>query len=578
MSSPPIYIPPLDDTLREGTFVHLRLPNQKKNTTTIGRLQHSNDGCVVISIWQKLFPKKNTKCHTSIPKHQHSPIIQGFGSENEEIYQTKLVISDRDAMYNGTKILFPAFVFSLTELADPQNSWGQGLNNVYIARYRQSEVRGKDRLIEIPDEDLLCFPMKKLPNKGKKDLVVPPRCYHQNVWCGLFQLRKGIMKILNKRSGQSESTAIDTVSIGNIPLETFNYLHVVSNSGTESISCHMFPSTETYLDIDSKPTRRKIKMSFQSGVLRFESIRDLDLLRRLLGIGSVYGSTEHRPTLGDGKHGRQLKRGHFLTVVKGKDEQEQDPHEPVFKRRTLDQRVDLTFSPYSVKVTVGFERYRFDQDRKGNLKSTPPTSHLKSVLTCTPYKPDEECEDESSLSEESEQSSNESQDEERAKKGDDKSVSTFDRILNASLETTSSQDTNNSSDRKDDDDLSLHTHTSTVRFRFDTFDIYSGDQFHFDGTVYEIVCLFIPSSEVRFIIREKFSTELYSSSKPVTNDKVLKNKDLSRVGTIAPSEKPTYGCVAVAGHQFDRNLPKTEQLIVLFKHSDAIASAIADYN
>ena len=482
-------------------------------------------------------------------------------------------------MYSGTKILFPAFVFSLTELANPQNSWGQGLNNVYIARYRQSKIRGREQLIEILDDELLCFPMQKKKKKNPSGLIVPPRCYHQNVWCGLFQLRKGIMKILNKQSGQSKDQEVDSVSIGNIPLETFNYLHVVGNSGTERLSCRMFSSSETYLDLGSNLTRRKIRMSFHSGILRFETMQDLDILRHLLGIASVYGSSEHRPTLADGKHGRPLKRGHFLTVVKGKEKDDVEDH--TFKRRSMSQRVDLCFSPYQVKVTVGFERYRYDHDHKGRLKSTPPTRHLQAVLACSAYEPEAEL-DSCSVSDESSES-NESEHHRKEKAEDDKSVSTFDRILNGSLDSSEDSTPSNSSKKKktednSDDELSLHSHSDNVRFRFGDVDIYQGDQFHLDGTVYEIVGLFLPSDQVRFVIQEQFSTELYTSSKPATSEKELSDKSLARVGTIAPSEQPTYGCIVCGGHRLNKKTPLTEQEIALFQHTDTLLSAIKEYN
>ena len=108
--SPPIYIPAFDDTLRMGTFVHVRLPNQDPITTTVGRLEQFENGEVKIQLYYPLFPKKNLKCHPPVPLHANHPIVDGPGSGCIELYQSYDLLSSKDPKYAKFCIMFPAFV------------------------------------------------------------------------------------------------------------------------------------------------------------------------------------------------------------------------------------------------------------------------------------------------------------------------------------------------------------------------------------------------------------------------------------------------------------------------------------
>ena len=566
----PIYIPSIDDTFRMGTFVHLKLPNQDRNTTTIGRIQKIPNGDIAIRLFFPLFPKKNLKCHPSVPSHSQEPVLHGCGSNIIELYQSSDVLTRPDPRFKDFKIMFPAFVFMPSDLSNPKNRWGDGLKNVFLLRFKQTRVNGKLRLVKLHEGEVVCFPTEKENYKALlPNLVAPPHCYHRNVWSGLFQLRKGIMKILNKRSGQNEHLDYDSITLGTIPLETFNYIHMVANSGIESLSCHTFSTSESYLDVDRSLTRRKIKMTFQSGLIRFESWQDIDILRSLLGIGAVYGSSEARPTLGDGKAGRPLKRGHFLTVVKGGEPQDGPPNK--LQRRTLKQRVDLSFSPFAVKVTVSFERYHYDSKKDGTIINAPPTEHFKSLLTCTPYAND----DVDSDTDESESTDGSIQDS-RQGNGMQGSPDTFNKILQM---TSSEEDNNGEDNNAEDDNLSLHTHNSTVFFRFEDHDVYQGDQFFMNSNVYEIVALFRPDCcKKRWIILDTRAAEFLTTYKDPSHNSKIDDDELKYVDVIMPSDIPTYACRVAAGPDYNKKKPGTEQKHIIIQHTDEIAEALKAYS
>ena len=379
----PLYIPNMEDSFRLDTFAHIVLPTQDKFTTTIARIERNDEGAPSLSLFFPLFPKKKLACHPDIPDHDITPITRGAGAKCIELYKASVSIHGSHPITIKTEILYPAFVTNQDDLADPKNAWAEGMRNVYVVRFRQKKIHGVVRLVPIRNEEVRCFPtdwIKRAPD----DLIICPRCLHKSIWTGLFQLRKAIVKILNRRSGAIENRQTQSLSIGTIPLEVFNYIHVVANSTVHSLTCHSIRSTESYLTMDSNLTRHKLKFKFKSGFMRFISCNDLNLLRQFLGIAAVYGSTEARPTLTEGDSAQQLKRGHTLTVVRGQEESE-SPQE--FKRRSKQQRIDFIFSPHQVRVTVAFEKYHYDTLRSnGSLKHAAPTPHLQGILTGTGYK------------------------------------------------------------------------------------------------------------------------------------------------------------------------------------------------
>ena len=345
----------------------------------MSRIKRNDEtGAPALSLFFPLFPKKKLECHPEIPDHDFTPIEHGPGSQCIELYKASVFIDGSHPITYKTEIMYPAFVFNIHDLQDPKNSWAEGMRNVYVVRYKQKKIGGVVRLVPIKDEEVRCFPTDYV-KRDPEDLIVCPRCLHKNIWTGLFQLRKAIMKIMNRRSGALEERHTQSISIGAIPLEVFNYIHVLANSTAQTLTCHSISNTEAYLVLDEKLTRRKLKFKYESGFLRFISCDDLHLLRSFLGISAIYGSTEARPTLSDGDRGMSLKRGHTLTVVRGQEEAE-SPQE--FKRRSKQQRVDFMFSPNQVRVTVAFEKYTYDTiGTSDQLKRDAPTRHLQAILT-----------------------------------------------------------------------------------------------------------------------------------------------------------------------------------------------------
>ena len=205
------------------------------------------------------------------------------------------------------------------------------------------------------------------------------------MWTGLFLLRKGLAKILNKRGRQSEALDTQTLNIGAIPMETFNYIYVLANSNEPSLFCHKKDRNESFLHLEPDMTRKKLRMKYEAGTICFQTPQDIDILRRLVGLSAVYGSCEARPTLKHGDAGISLKRGHFLSFINTSTDHVEEP----FKKRSCRQRVDVSFSNFQVQLTVAFERYRYDMTRSGILRTTPELKHLTSLLMVTPYDPDD---------------------------------------------------------------------------------------------------------------------------------------------------------------------------------------------
>ena len=290
----PVYIPHCNDCFRLNTFVHICLADQDNGTTTICQL-FKDHGRVSLRLFYPLFPQKKLRCHPDIPPHSANKLLEGVGCENVELYKSNQRIVARNLNAKEIKIRFPAFVFSIEEFQDPANAWAHGLSNVFIVWYKEPPVSPNDSspsLVPIEPKEIECFPMDYRPEYNPIELCVPPRCFHRNVWTGLFLLRKGLSKILNKRGHQSEEIDLQSLNIGAVPMETFNYIFVVANSNCSSILCEQNNKTESYLQVDSRLTRSKIKMSYENGILRFQTPSDIDIIRRLLGITAVYGSCE----------------------------------------------------------------------------------------------------------------------------------------------------------------------------------------------------------------------------------------------------------------------------------------------
>ena len=191
------------------------------------------------------------------------------------------------------------------------------------------------------------------------------------------------MKLLNKSSGQAQEHEVTGDTIGLVPTETWTY--IVKLFCNEGIKVHTTKGSASYLDIDRKFTRKKVKMFYPTTIIRFRSSDDLKFLRGLLGFGSTYGCTERKPTLADGPKGCPLKPEHRLTVVKGSKIDEQE----YFRLRSSEQCVDLCWSDFHCRVVVGYEQFQYSLDHNGKVKNSPPTEDLKNILQGTPEKDDD---------------------------------------------------------------------------------------------------------------------------------------------------------------------------------------------
>ena len=383
------------DTLRMGSFIAIQLKNQDPKTVTIARLEQRQreedpldpDESVVthirLRLFPPLFPTKPIDCHPRIPSHSIPKILHGCGSQNVELYESReCVWINGEIPDDEVKILFPAFVFSFEELEKSENGWAHGIHNVYFARFWHNKiysytVRAENRLDPIPKGTVLGFMNKHPLYKQPSNLIIARRCQHHAIWVGLFSIQKAIIKMLNKRGMSSSSRENISLNVGCIPLECIQYIYSLSKF-VSPIDCHPVTLRDSFLHVDSSLTRRKLSMSFDAGVLRFKSISDLKLLRSIFGPSSTYGSSEKRPNLSDGSTGTTLKRGHHLSVISG--HVNDNAEDEKFKRRSKEQRVDLCFSPFNVRVTVGYERYVYSLRACGSLKRPSHCPTLNTIL------------------------------------------------------------------------------------------------------------------------------------------------------------------------------------------------------
>ena len=490
VNAPPIYVKNIDDHLRIGSFVHIKLKGQNDGTTTIARI-HSTFGATGIRfvIYPPLFPSKKQQHHTHpiLPKHNFPKILLDIGSRNQELYESE---AEYDVATNAESIiLYPAFVFSLEEFKQPKNSWAHGLKNVFFVRFRcpqePSTVSGDSRhpqLVPLKAFDQnLCFPNEHLKRVVSDEAIRPPRCFHQSAFVGLFVIRRSITKILNKSSGQAEEEEVVGVQIGLVPTETWTY--IVHMSRSENIKAHLTKGSASYLDVDPDFTRRKVKIQYPTAIIRFQSSSELAFLRGLLGFCSTYGSIERKPTLKDGPRGLPLKREHRLTLVNGTSDEECDRDAP-FKIRSRNQRVDLCWSNFHFKIIVGYQQYHYSVNRSGQLKNPPPSDHMTSVLS-----PPQQ---------------NKAKDTSSSSKND--SPDTFNKILQAS-------DSSDDSDPKDPSEFP---------------DLHLGDQFTDKDNVYEVISIQIKTEEP-FVLARVVAGDLFDHSLPLKKQYVRKWWDLDEV-------------------------------------------------
>ena len=560
--APPFHSPLYKDVFRFGSFVHVARPGQDRGTTTVARLIKWVQGGVQVQLFYPLFPKQEERlrCHPTIPKHNNLPLSKWKTTElyeSNEFIELSKTNHTTGAPVQIKDIFYPAFVFSLTDMESSANQWANGTKNVYLVRFRQHSDRG---LIAI-SEDRLRFLVSY--DTTLTHHVCPPRSVHLNIWTGLHILRKGIAKILNRRCGSSEERGVYSLSLGYVPTETFDYLNLMIGSQISKHCLHKpHPASETYLDMDQKFTRRKIKMTFQTATFRFASIQELDILRSLLGFSATYGSTEIRPTLYHGSKGLSLKRGHTLSLVCGRPN-EQEP--PPFKKRCLDQRIDITFSQYTCRITVSYQRYHYDKLRTGSLKVEPPTEHLRIALSGGRLAgPNLNLLDTRTSVQEA-TTTDQHRVSESSSNSEDDAVR---RISNSSsLEDDSPTPTAASkhcvhSDDEDSIDIS----------------IVAGEMFHKDGTIWEVIDIFKQEPRPLSVILEIETGSLYTTDTPEPQEGYPFPDDAAKlIGKIPANTGIHLACRVSAGDRFNSSLPDEQQSVELMCMTDDLQEAIRNY-
>ena len=566
VDAPPFYSSIFHDSFQMGSFVHLIQPSQDPKTTTVVRLLKWIPHGIKVQIFYPLFPKEKLRCHPNPPKHNKIPLPTAQGRNNIELYMSNEVMELINPREDGLplrlrEIFYPAFVFSLTDLDSPANRWAYGVENVFVVRYKQHSERG---LVPIPEN---CLRFMVSHDTTRSHLICPPRSCHLNIWTGLFLIRKAISKMLNRRSGQAEEKETNALTIGHIPVETYNYISLLLSRAHRSRCVHKpFKASETYLDITNRFTRRKSRIQFESGVIRFATKADLDKLRTIMGFGSTYGSTEIRPTLYHGDKGLSLKRGHSLTIIAGGPV----PEEPVpFKKRTKEQRIELSFSQFSCRVTVSFQRYLYDTSRAGVIKVPPPTTHLE--LTLKGQLP--------LLNHAPQVNDNAPQDNENLPSPVPKrrvpEYIQVGLITPTGSPRASPQPSLRDSPERTTEDV-VPEHSSAI----DPSDlsIIQGEQFHLEDTVWEVLDIFSPKDVSRTVLLEVNTGDLYTTRKPEPPGGFdFPDDEIRMLGTIPASETYHIAIGACAGEEYDDRKPHCQQKTKILELTDEVHEAIRNY-
>ena len=130
-------------------------------------LRHESLGCLVPVrnnwafnvLYLPLFPLNKLDCHPPLPNHSYSPIEHSTGSQNIELYQTDVSMDIDDAERESIEVLYPAFVFHPSDLEKPDNSWAEGIKNVYVVRFSVFKNEdGKQKMTLANPREIKCFP------------------------------------------------------------------------------------------------------------------------------------------------------------------------------------------------------------------------------------------------------------------------------------------------------------------------------------------------------------------------------------------------------------------------------------
>ena len=275
----------LKDSLRMGSFVVIKHEGKEH----IARLEcrqididddnpDEYETTIRLRLFHPLFNRNKIECKKpKPPKHSFAPIFSGPGAQQAELYESsdRLWISTSNKNDNP-KILFPAFVFTVDEFSLPKNAWAIGLHNVFVVRtwemidYEHRSCRKIKSLVPLPSIAALGFPNDHPDYKKSTRSVVPQRCLHESLWNGLYALKKGLNKCLNKRTGQSNDKEVVSLNVGHVPLETIQYISLISNY-LATVPSHTITLSDSFLHLDQTLRRSKVKISFNAGVIRFKT-------------------------------------------------------------------------------------------------------------------------------------------------------------------------------------------------------------------------------------------------------------------------------------------------------------------
>ena len=144
------------------------------------------------------------------------------------------------------ELLFSKHQFDTSDMAP----WTDGITNAFFIWYKEQckYISGCSKQVLVPfPNGLLCFPNQQCAEISETLVPQTVNYFHQTVWYGLFSIWKGLTKILNKCSGQSESLDFDSISLGPVSQCVWTYLVSCTNT-IVSVQPHVM--SESFLTID----------------------------------------------------------------------------------------------------------------------------------------------------------------------------------------------------------------------------------------------------------------------------------------------------------------------------------------
>ena len=319
------------DTVRIGSFMAVQLREQDDpQAITIARLEErlvdeEQDPdfaatSIRLRLFLPLFPVKRLSWHPSPPSHNYTKIVHGCGSRNEEVYESsELRWISGEKPDSEIKILFPTYVFTLEELSKRENRWAEGMHNVYFVRFWKHVIysyveKTKRRLEPLPAKVSMNFVNKHPDCQRYGNLIMPRRCMHQNIWMGLYKLRKFVLKIGRKRGDSRSLESELSWTVGCIPQECIQYIYSLANF-LSHFSSHPVTLRDSFQKTGLVLFKPRIKLSYQAGVLKFETLQDMLFVISLFGEQVSHGH-------GSAQEGTDNIRKRLYETIDGKERNE----------------------------------------------------------------------------------------------------------------------------------------------------------------------------------------------------------------------------------------------------------------